>query len=272
MSQATSDDRLLTKTPEAAFLLVMSKEFGFAPRVSREVLQTAQEMLGGTQASLRPGQIRYLAAKREAPFGPPLAETDKVELTLTVDAGAEDLEVKQTQGLEGLRRGRILRLLEEAVEQGGLLTQEDLGHVLGVTRRTIVRDVKVLQAAGHLLATRGRVKGVGRGQTHKVKIIELWLNRVSYDQIARQVYHSPQAIKRYVSTFLRMVVLQRQGTVVSDIAFLTSSSARLVTDYLALAQAAEGVPHRLAKLEEELHRVSTWRKMDPVEKKTEHQA
>jgi len=260
MSQATSDTRLLTKTPEAAFLLVMNKEFGFSPRVSREVLQTSQEMLGGCGERLRPGQIRQIVARREAPFGPPLAETDKVEVTLTVDAGAEDLEVRREQGLEGLRRGRILRLLEEALEQGGVLTQEDLAQVLGVTRRTIGRDVKVLQSGGHLLHTRGRVKGVGRGQTHKAKIIALWLDRVGYDQIARQVYHSPQAIKRYVGTFLRMVVLHRQGTVVSDIAFLTGNSERLVADYLALAQAAQGVPHRLEKLEEELQRVSSWRK------------
>jgi hypothetical protein len=271
MSQTTSDERLLTKTPEAAFLLVMSKEFGFSPRVSREVLHTAQEMLRGTGASLRPGQIRRIVAKRDAPFGPPLSATDKVEVTLTLDAGVDDLAVKRTQGLEGVRRGRILRLLDEAVEQGGVLTQEDLAQLLGVTRRTIVRDVKVLQQEGHLLHTRGRMKGVGRGQTHKVRIIELWLNRVGYDQIARQVYHSPQAIQRYVSTFLRMVVLQRQGTVVSDIAFLTGTSERLVTDYLALAAVAESVPHRQAKLEEELQRVSSWRKTVPEQKKTESQ-
>lgn len=61
----------------------------------------------------------------EASFGPPLAEADKVEVTLTVDAGNEDAEVKAQTGSEGLRRAQILRLTEEALEQGGLLTQED---------------------------------------------------------------------------------------------------------------------------------------------------
>ena len=81
-----------------------------------------------------------------------------------------------------------------------------------MTARTIRRDVRILKRAGHLIQTRGFVKGVGRGQTHKVRIIELWLDREGYDKIARWMHHSPQAIKRYVSAFLRIVVLHRQGT------------------------------------------------------------
>jgi len=74
------------------------------------------------------------------------------------------------------------------------------------------------------------------------------------------VHHSPQAIKRYVSTFLRVVVLHRQGTPEEEIAFLTQSPVRLVKEYLMLYEAAMGVPHRREKLEEELARVSIWQK------------
>lgn len=139
-----------------------------------------------------------------------------------------------------------------------MLTQEDLARVLGVDRRTVVRDVKVLKAAGHLVQTRGAVKGVGRGQTHKVRIIELWLDREGYEKISRWMHHSPQAIKRYVSIFLRVVLLHRQETPVKEIAFLTQASVRLVKDYLAVYQAALAEPHRREKLEEELARVSAW--------------
>lgn len=258
MSQASAQGRLALKTPEAAFLRVMQEEFGFSPRVCRELLQVGQEMLvGGVSAvAVRPGQVRLVVASFHAPFGPPLAEVEKVEVTLTVDSGAEDAEVRQWAGLGGLRQGRILRLTEEALAQGGVLTQEDLARALGVEPRTIRRDIQGLKAEGYLIPTRGQVKGVGRGQTHKVKIIELWLDRQGYDQIARRLYHSPQAIKRYVSTFLRVVLLHQQGTVVSDIAFLTHTSERLVQDYLAVYQQALSVSHRCEKLSEELDRVS----------------
>lgn len=263
MSKSTTQDRLAAKTPEATFLHVLKKEFNFSLRVSREVLSTAKEMLvgGASSSAVRPGQVRLVVSSLKAPFGPSLAEADKVEVTLTVDAGAKDTEVKAQQGAEGLRQGQILRLTEEALEQGGVLSQEDLARALSVAARTIRRDVRVLKAEGHLVQTRGMVKGVGRGQTHKVRVIELWLDREGYDKIGRWVHHSPQAIKRYVSTFLRVVVLHRQGTPEEEIAFLTQSSVRLVKEYLALYEAAMGVPHRREKLEEELARVSTWQKV-----------
>lgn len=260
MSQARASvgGRLALKTPEAAYLRVLTEEFGFSSRVSRELLQVGQEMLvGGVAAeAIRPGQVRVVVASYQAPFGPPLAEIEKVEVTLTVDNGAEDAAVRQRDGLVGQRRGRILRLTEEALAQGGVLTQEDLARVLGVEPRTIRRDIQVLKREGHLIPTRGQVKGVGRGQSHKVKIIELWLDRQGYDQIARRVYHSPQAIKRYVSAFLRMVVLHRQGTAAADIAFVTHTSERLVQDYLGVYEQAQQIPARAEKLVEELARVT----------------
>jgi len=258
MSQASTQARLVTKTPEAAFLTVLEQEFNFSLRVSRELLTTAQEMLLGSApaAAVRPGQVRQVVTSLKAPFGPPLVEADKVEFTLTVDAGAEDAEVKARTGAEGLRRGQILRLVEESLEQGGVLTQEDLARALKVSARTIRRGVQALKTEGYLVHTRGQVKGVGRGQTHKVRIIELWLDRIGYAQIVRQTYHSQQSVKRYISTFLRIVVLHQKGVPVEEIAFLTQSSQRLVQDYLEVYQAAREVPHRREKLEEELARVS----------------
>jgi biotin operon repressor len=214
-------------------------------------------MLGLDRASgsVRPGQIRQVVCSLQAPFGPPLRETERVEVTLTIDGGSEDAAVKKGEGRKGLRRGRILRLLSEALEQGGVLTQEDLARALQVTRRTIERDIRELKEEGHVIQTRGQIKGVGRGQTHKVRIIEMWLNREGYDQIARWVHHTPQAIKRYVRTFLRIVSLQEQGRAQPEIAFLVGASEKLVSDYLALYEQAQAKPHQLEKLVEEMARV-----------------
>jgi transcription initiation factor IIE alpha subunit len=173
-----------------------------------------------------------------------------------VDNGIEDEAVRAKQGAEGQRQGRILRLTEEALEQGGVLTHEDLARALSVDVRTIRRDVKALKAEGHLVQTRGMIKGVGRGQTHKVKIIELWLDRQGYDTIERWVRHSAQSIKRYVSAFLRVSSLHQQGVAEEEIAFLTGTSLRLVKDYIELYKAALETPHQREKLEEELVRVA----------------
>lgn len=54
-------------------------------------------------------------------------------------------------------RGDVLRrLLAEAEEQGAAPTDDDLAAVLGVSRRTVLRLVEALRAAGHRVATRSR--------------------------------------------------------------------------------------------------------------------
>ena len=119
MSRSNVQSRLASKTPEAAFLHVLQAEFSFSQRISKELVATAKEMLiGGLPAAVvRPGQIRVVVARLDAPFGPPLAETDKIEVTLTKDAGAEDAEVLARENREGLRVvGR--RTFREPVLQG----------------------------------------------------------------------------------------------------------------------------------------------------------
>lgn len=258
-------DRLAEKTPEAAFLYVLEKEFGFPQRTARQILESAHELLigGAGMEQQRPGQVRMIVTSLKAPFGPRIAESAKVEVTLTIDNGKEDAEVKVKEGAEGQRRGRLLRITEEALEQGGVLTQEDLARALHVDRRTIVRDIQELEREKHTISTRGAVKNVGRGQTHKVKIIELWLNREGYDKISRWVHHTPQAIKRYVSTFLRLVVMRRQGKEAKEIAFLTQSSVKLVQDYLDLYEQSLQQPNQSEKLAEELERISVWNRCEP---------
>lgn len=258
MTQATTNDRLAEKTPEASFLHVLQEEFNLSLREAREVVCAAQEYLGldHPTAQVRPGQVRLVAASLRAPFGPPLRDTDRTTVTLTVDAGGADAAVLAQEGRVGLRQGRILRLVDEALEQGGVLTEEDLARVLQVTPRTVIRDIQALKAAGHVVQTRGQVKGAGRGQTHKVRIIELWLDRQGYDRIALWAHHSVQSIKRYIAAFQRVVTLHREGAAPAQIAFLVSISERLVTDYLALYEQVQGQAERLAKLDEELARVN----------------
>jgi len=255
---STTADRQALKTPEARFLHVLESEFDLSYREAREVVSAARETLGLDRPThqVRPGQVRLVVASVKAPFGAPLAETARVEVTLSVDTGREDAEVQAQQGREGARRGRIVRMLDEALEQEGVLTEEDLARVLHVTRRTIERDIQALRAEGHLIQTRGHIKGVGRGQTHKVRIIELWLERQGYDQIARGMHHTPQAIQRYISTFLRVVTLHRQGVALTELAFLVSISERLARDYVSLYERVQQHPVWVKKLEEELARVN----------------
>ena len=236
----TALDRLAVKTLDQRFRYELETGFEMAPRVAQGVIEAAKNIFnldtvsGNQNGRLRPGQIRQVIVVAGAPHGRPLQETEMVEVTRTVDAGEEDLKVLEKHGLAALRRTRILRLVSEALDQGGEPTQEDLAKALSVTARTIRSDIAVLEAEGYRVATRGKLRGVGRGQTHKVVIVEMYLERHTYTEIMRRTRHSASAIKRYIQTFGRVVMLTRKGLRVSEIAFAVGISERLATEYLDL--------------------------------------
>lgn len=256
----TYHDRLAIKTPEQRFLFELQTDFELSPIEAREILETARSILGakldGDKATvLKSGQIRQIIASLQAPHGRPLTETDMVEVVWTIDAGLEDAEVRRLHGKDGLRRVRILRLIDEALDQGGAPTIEDLAKALAVTPRTIKRDLAVLQSKGFLIKTRGKIKGAGRGQSHKVLIVGLYLDRYTYSEIEQRTGHTIAAIKRYIVTFGQVVLLHQRDIRPQEIAFLLGISVRLVKEYLELYHQRNS-PEDRARIQEILDRIS----------------
>lgn len=253
-------DRMAVKTCGQRFVHTLETEFEFAPRVAQEVLAVAQEMLvaaggEGSTVSLKPGQVRHIVASIKAPHGRPLADSQMVEVVWTVDSGPEDAEVRHKFGRTALRQTRILRLAEEAADQGGLATEEDLAQALHVDPRTIRRDVRRLAGQGYRVPTRGKVKGIGRGQSHKVVIVELYLQRHPYEDIQRRTHHSLAAIKRYIAWFGRVVLAQRRGLTPLETAFMLGISQNLVQQYLDLLARSQG-PEEQAVISDLVARLS----------------
>lgn len=256
----TYHDRLAIKTPEQRFLLELQTDFELSPVEAREILETARGILGARLDSdkapaLKSGQIRQVIASLQAPHGRPLTETDMVEVVWTIDAGPEDAEVRRLHGKGGWRQVRILRLIDEALDQGGVPSIEDLAKALAVTPRTIKRDLAVLQSKGFLIKTRGKLKGAGRGQSHKVLIVGLYLDRYTYSEIEQRTGHTIAAIKRYIVTFGQVVLLHQRGIRPQEIAFLLGISVRLVKEYLELYHQRHS-PEDRARIQEILDRIS----------------
>jgi len=232
--------RLSVKSQDHIFLYELENGFELSPKEARGILESAKTIFNLEGASwsgnIRPGQIKEIVLAQDAFPGKPLSQLKKVEVTLTLDAGEEDLDVLSKYGRISLRRTRILRLAEEALNQGGILAQEDLARILRVDIRTIKRDIAHLRRVGYLIHTRGQIKGIGRGKSHKITIVELYLQRYTYTQISRRTKHSPFAIKRYLTTFSRIINLKRKGVAPEEIAFLLGISSHLTEEYLTLYQ------------------------------------
>ena len=118
--------------------------------------EIAKLPVGGATPGEAPGSQVFLLARCDAPLGKPLTDTEKVAVRWTLDAGEADAIILRQHGKAALRQHRIRRLLIEANTQGASPTDEDLARALGVNRRTILRDMTVLQASGEALPTRRR--------------------------------------------------------------------------------------------------------------------
>jgi hypothetical protein len=233
------EERLAEKTAERQFLYEMETDFELAPAASRAVLETAQQVLLSSWGvdGIREGQMLVTVVSDRERSGKPLSAMRKVSVIVTVDGGMADLEVMRRFGGVGLRRVRLLRMSEEAVDQGGVLTQEDLARLLQTDVRTIRRDICALRGEGYWIPTRGVVQEIGRGQSHKAKIVEMYLRRMTYSEIVRRARHAASSVKRYLDAFGRVVVCWEKGVRdVGEIAYLVGLSERLAKEYLVLRE------------------------------------
>ena len=87
------------------------------------ILGTSKECLLG-EYQLREGQIKVTVIEVEERAGKVIEKMGKNKVRLSIDNGIEDIEVLKGSGRVGLRHDKIERITEEAIEQGGVLSQE----------------------------------------------------------------------------------------------------------------------------------------------------
>lgn len=230
-------ERLAAKSPEEAIIERIGQDFHLSPFMARtqfEQMRQYFEAYLGLERDV--GQMTFLAVSAETPPGRAIAECPRSAVNLTIDC-ADDLEALRS-GVAVLRRGKIQRWTREAQEQGALLTQEDLARLLCASRSTIKRDVAQLRAEGVDVPTRGQVKDIGKGISHKGRIVGDWLAGYTFSQIQQRRRHTVYSIERYCGDFQRVVRLHVHGLSAADIRISTGLSERLVGEYVALYEAA----------------------------------
>lgn len=74
-----------------------------------------------------------------------------VRVSLTIDAGASDQVLKNARGKIALRRERVARIIRESRSQGIELSPRQIADLMGVSFRTVQRDLESLKASGKFL-------------------------------------------------------------------------------------------------------------------------
>ena len=254
MTKTEQEKRAMSKTQAGQLQQKLESDFHLAPRIAQAVVSEAEACLGMETTARVAGQRLAILANRQASHAQAMGQTAMQQVYWTVDAGSTDAAILAEHGKSALRQVRIQRMVDEAIEQGALASQEDLAIALEVDVRTIKRDCQALQATGAYLPLRGRVRNIGRGQSHKSQIIKRWLHGETYDQLTQSTHHHISCIARYVQSFVRMVVLCQEGMSESQIAHLTQSSVKLVQEYLTLYR-EQDEPSCRERLQEQIERL-----------------
>jgi len=262
--------RLRRKSLEEQFVWELENSFELSPKEAEAILLSAQTILGGDgDLGLGYGKATVIGVGIEESASKSLEQMRKVKVSVTVEGGQEDLEVMHRYGAGWLRCVRILRMTEEAIEQQALLTQEDLSRLLGMDVWTIRRDIRRLREAGYEVNTRGYYRDIGKGVSHKGRIVGLYLEGLTYEELMRRTRHSLACIKQYISTFGRVASAILKGIDSKvEVAYLVGVSPKLAGEYMELYERykeKEGAREEIGHLIR-YNRVPLFEDEDPREK------
>jgi len=231
---------LLAKTLENALAHSIAKEFPRigGPRICKLCAEMIMEVVNNHIRSkdyVHHGQIVWTAVSINDRPGwcQKIAETDLI--TVVLDAStAEDVQGRIDRvHPRQWRLRKAIRMCRQAYEQGGLLTNHDLSEILNLADSLIAQLLANYERQTKtLIPRRGTVHDAGNSLSHKWIIChKRYAEGKSADQIARETYHSLEAVDRYLGQFDRIRHCLQQGMDTTEIAHILSCSVSLVEVY-----------------------------------------
>lgn len=182
------------------------------------------------------GQIVWQAVAKDeiTAYGKLMRDTRTMPVILTL-ANDDDIRMRiNGTSLDQVRKTVIERILKEADEQGGTLSQTDIAMILAISKTSVSEYIREIQKEKNIiLPYRGTIHDLGPTVTHKREILRLKLQKISPPEISRRTYHSNESVDRYINDFERVTRIADKFDPV-DIAFITNLSLSLVNEYIEL--------------------------------------
>jgi hypothetical protein len=228
--------RIERKSAQEAIISRIGADLRLTPFLARAYYeQMAEYFRLYSGLDVHDNQVAYCAVAAEEPSGKKLCECQRVSVRLTLH---EPADLQSSSSISSLRRKRIARVCQEALDQGGLLTQEDLAILLTASPSTIKRDLRALREQGLAVPTRGRQRDIGPAISHKVQTIERYLAGEDLTHISRAMNHGLDSMERYLRAFRQVALMTREGLSPEFIRRASRLSLNLIGQYQALYEQA----------------------------------
>jgi hypothetical protein len=248
----TAFERLHEKSYPQCLALRLARDYALSPVEATTLSdELVRERSQDSPSFLADGQVWYTAVSKEEPAGKPLSRCQKVRVKLTLFSPG-DLPITEPE-----RRRELLvhRLSWEAYEQGAALTVEDLARLLITSERTIIRILANYGKQDVFIPTRGRVRDIGPGISHKAQAVHLYLKGLTATEIATRLGHHLSCVERYLDDFCVVMMGLEDGYSPARIARNTRLGERLVEEYAFLYRRYSSLPEHapvMARLRERL--------------------
>lgn len=194
------------------------------------------------------GQVLWMAVATDCPpkRHQRIVDTDLVPVTLDLSTSADiERRIQRTNCEERLLR-KAIRLCTQAYQQGGLLSNCDLAELLNTADSRIAHLLaKHERDTGRIVPRRATLHDVGTGVTHKVIICNSrFVEGKEPSQIARDTYHTIEAVDRYLGQYDRVRFCKLQGMSPEDTSHALNCSQNLVLQYLHIDKQLEATNDR----------------------------
>jgi hypothetical protein len=239
---------LLAKTLQTALAHRIATEFPRigGPRIQRLCAEMILEVIEQhlvPREQIRQGQVLWLGISRD---NPPrrhqrIADCHLIPVVLDLIT-PDDLHARLNRDPVPQRlTNKAIRLCEQAYQQGALLSNCDLAELLSTDDSRIAQLItKHERQTNRLVPRRATLHDVGTGLTHKRIICwKRYAEGKEPDQVARETYHSLEAVDRYLGTYDRVRHCRLQGLSPAETAHILACNLWLVEEYLAIDRELE---------------------------------
>lgn len=195
------------------------------------LLSDAVESAGQNREGLqrKPGDIVFWAISDKEPAGKERKDCELVAAVLDFYNLEKD---RCTRGSSSnLKLQKAIRFATQARKQAGLLCLPDIAFLLGIDIRSLQRAI---QKTNIFIPTRGTIMDIGRGVTHRVQIVTLYIQGYTETQIVKRTNHTYDSIAAYIEEFTRVMLLFERGLPPNHIRKVLGRSQKLVNEYISL--------------------------------------
>lgn len=204
-------------------------------KIVDEVLKLLDSLVVPT-SHLLPGECLWLAVDKATRADSPRRRFRAVKLTLIAPEDVKRLA--EGVAMPKIASGAIARIMEQAYEQGGLLSMRDIElltwHSSGAL--TGYRHQYEREHSCSLPHT-GTLHDMGSCITHKKMIVEkAVIDKKNPRQIARETNHSLLAVERYINDYQRVRQCYAKDPSITHIAMVTGIAPHVVKQYVAMIE------------------------------------